>query len=319
MKIRPASLETDLQSLAGVCSACEHYESGTIEEEVRTWLEYMATGRISRCLVAVDENDSVTGYSAITHEGWESTGVFHVFVGVAPACRGRKIGPALWETSLDFLQAQGATRLKSEVRDDEPVGLAFAEQRGFRIDRHTFGSGLDLAAFNETPYLPGFAALEAQGIRFCTLADFPDTPGMRQKLFDLNNTCTLDIPGSDGDVWSFPEFEKFVLGAPSFAREGQFLAVDGNIWAGLAGVSLHPETHSAYNERTGVLSAYRGRKIAQALKVLAARYARRQGASRLDTHNDSLNAPMLAINRKLGYRPQPGKYKLVRTMDAPEK
>jgi hypothetical protein len=29
------------------------------------------------------------------------------------------------------------------------------------------------------------------------------------------------------------------------------------------------------------------------------------------TDNDSKNAPMLAVNRKLGYKPEPGYYRLV--------
>jgi hypothetical protein len=49
--------------------------------------------------------------------------------------------------------------------------------------------------------------------------------------------------------------------------------------------------------------------VAQALKLLAIRCARRYGAVYIRTHNDSENAPMLAINRKLGYQPQPGLYR----------
>jgi hypothetical protein len=33
------------------------------------------------------------------------------------------------------------------------------------------------------------------------------------------------------------------------------------------------------------------------------------------TDNDSLNAPMLAINREMGYRPEPGKLTLARVME----
>lgn len=61
---------------------------------------------------------------------------------------------------------------------------------------------------------------------------------------------------------------------------------------------------------TGVARPYRGRKIGVALKVLAARYARDHGALCLRTTADSDNAAMLAINGRLGYQPQPGKYGL---------
>ena len=52
--------------------------------------------------------------------------------------------------------------------------------------------------------------------------------------------------------------------------------------------------------------AYRGRGLALALKLLAIDFCRRSGARTLHTHNDSENAPMLAVNRRLGYVPAPG-------------
>jgi GNAT superfamily N-acetyltransferase len=64
-----------------------------------------------------------------------------------------------------------------------------------------------------------------------------------------------------------------------------------------------------------VLKEYRGRKIALALKLLATRYARSLGATFIRTNNDSKNEPILAINRKLGYKPEPGWYKCVRKID----
>ena len=49
------------------------------------------------------------------------------------------------------------------------------------------------------------------------------------------------------------------------------------------------------------------------LKLAAMRYARSQGARSISTHNDSKNSPMLALNRKLGYVPEPGRYTLRKT------
>lgn len=63
-----------------------------------------------------------------------------------------------------------------------------------------------------------------------------------------------------------------------------------------------------YNMITGVDRAHRGRGVALALKLLSIEYARRCGADYIRTHNDAENAPILAINRKLGYQPQPGLY-----------
>jgi RimJ/RimL family protein N-acetyltransferase len=88
------------------------------------------------------------------------------------------------------------------------------------------------------------------------------------------------------------------------------VAVEGDRWIGFATVNLVQANGNAHNEMTGVRREYRGRDIALALKLLAIRYARSIGAREITTSNDSLNAPMLAVNRKLGYIPQNGQYKL---------
>jgi len=233
-----------------------------------------------------------------------------VWVIVAPERRGEGIGSALWETMLKELKEHGAGRLRSEVRDNDPHSLAFAEQRGFAIDGHYFNYQLDLTTFDETPYLTDIAGLQAEGIRFCALADFPDTPETRRKLYDLNISYVLDNSNTSGP-WTYPGFEEFVIQAPWFRREGQLLALDGDQWVGMAAVSVFPESGTAYNLHTGVLPAYRRRKIATSLKVLAIRYARQNGMHTLLTDNNLRNAPILAINRKLGYKPQPGTYTLI--------
>jgi ribosomal protein S18 acetylase RimI-like enzyme len=311
MKLRLASTETDIPA---VTSLINPYETNPVTvDQVRAWFEHNPPERITRRLVSVDDQTRVTGYSVINHEASVPEHHFHIWMVVQPELRAQGIGSALWEASLDFLREQIADRLVSEVREQDAEALKFAQKRGFSIERYMFDSILDLGAFDEAPYLPAIAALETQGIRFCSLADFPDTAETRHKLFDLNVINVLDIPGVDGvNPWTFESFEEFILSAPWFKREGQLLAVEGDTWVGLSAVSLNPESGNAYNEHTGVLRAYRGRKIAQSLKVLAARYARNQGAQSIRTDNDSLNAPILAINKKMGYQPQQGKYLLIR-------
>jgi RimJ/RimL family protein N-acetyltransferase len=54
---------------------------------------------------------------------------------------------------------------------------------------------------------------------------------------------------------------------------------------------------------TGTLRAYRGRGLALAVKLASIAWAREHGVTSMQTNNDETNAPMLAINRRLGYRP----------------
>jgi DNA-binding transcriptional MerR regulator len=305
---RNARIDTDMPSIARITSP---YEAKPVTaDRMREWFQYNPPGRVQRRLVSVDENDAVTGYGGYIHEADAPDHHFTVWVIVDPDQRGQGIGSALWDAMLKDLRELGATRLGSDVFDNDAQSLVFAERRGFAIDEHFFNYALDLAAFDETPFLPDIAALEAQGIRFTSLAAFPDTPETRHKLYDLNISYMLDNTNLSAP-WTFPSFEEFIIKVPWFRREGQLLAVDGDQWIGMAAVSLSPETCSAYNEHTSVLPAYRGRKIATSLKVLPVRYARQNGAYSLLADSNLRNAPILAINRKMGYKPQPGKYTLV--------
>jgi predicted GNAT superfamily acetyltransferase len=95
-----------------------------------------------------------------------------------------------------------------------------------------------------------------------------------------------------------------------FRPAGQILAADGDQFVGLSAVGYFEQSNSCYNLMTGVLASHRGRKIAQALKLRSIQFAKAIGAAYIRTNNDSENAAMLAINRKLGYVPKPGIYRL---------
>ncbi len=313
MTVRTARPETDVPAITHVTNQCN--ESDT-EDEVRSWMLYNAPGRIALHFVCVDEQDAVIGYGNLIHTVESPACHFYAWVGVVPSLRCQGIGSVIWNTLLDSLRTHRATQVVCDVLEKEPAGMAFAKKRGFVIDRHKYRSVLELSTFDETPFLPMLAALEAQGFRFCTLAEIPDDPDTQRKYYELNLATVRDIPGEYWDFDAYPQFFKErIIGAPWFRREGQILAVDGDAFAGFASVSFSAKTHSAYNATTGVIRKYRGKNIGLALKVLATRYARKCGASQIATDNDSLNVPMLAINRKMGYQPQPGKYLLIHRLD----
>jgi ribosomal protein S18 acetylase RimI-like enzyme len=313
MHVRPARPESDIQGIAAIVNTFEREPLAL--DTVQGWFEHMPPGRIARRMVATDDHDSVIGYSVILHESWWPDHHFYLWLAVDPQWRQRGLGLALYQDAQALLEAQGAALLRSEVQDDDAVSLRFAERHGFAVERHLFASRLDLTAFDEAPYGSLLATQDAAGIRFFTMADVGDSPAARHKLYELNANTGLDIPGADGSYMPFDEFERWVCGARWYNPAGQLLAADGDRWIGLCAVQLLPKAQGAHNLMTGVLEPYRGRKIALALKLLAIRYAREHGARYIRTDNDSLNAPMLAINQKLGYKPQPGKYLLIKVGD----
>ncbi|MCB0109676.1 MAG: GNAT family N-acetyltransferase, partial [Caldilineaceae bacterium] len=248
------------------------------------------------------------------HGPWNQPQEFYLWVGVAAERRRQGIGQQLYEHALAMIRAHDGTALVSEVGEDQAAGLRFAQRQGFVHHKHTFQSKLDLHQFDDRAFRAIVDSVQAQGIRLYSMADVPDTPVTRQQLYEINRQTTLQDPGADGPFPAFEQFEKDVFAAPWYRPEGQWLAADGDRIIGMCAVGYFQESNSMYNMMTGVDEAYRGRGIAQALKVLAIRWAKAYGADYIRTNNNSENAPMLAINRKLGYVPQPGLYRLINTI-----
>jgi GNAT superfamily N-acetyltransferase len=284
-------------------------------DTLREWLRSAPADRIYRRVAALDDEGQMVGFYTVLRNTWMRPGHFWMRIIVDIADRHLGIGIRLLNDAVAFIRAQNATHIESEVWDNCVICLQFAEKHGFSIERHTFESRLDLSAFDESRFEGTIEAVEASGIRFFTLADLGNTPEAKQKLYEINRLYAADDPSNEG--WSFPSFEAFskrIFEASWFRADGQIIAADGDRWIGLAAVGYYERTNSMHNAFTGVDRAYRGRKIALALKLLAIQCARKYGAKSIMTDNDSLNAPMLAINRKLGYEQERGIYKLVRKL-----
>jgi GNAT superfamily N-acetyltransferase len=285
-------------------------------EQMRERLRRSSSGRIVARLGAADETGVLVGYAHAIRDDWMESGLFWVHIVVAPTRRRRGAGAQLYQALLDFMGPHGARTLRGEVRDNAPDDLHFAEARGWRSDRHIYESTLDLARFDETPFLGALDRAQASGIRFFSMADVGDTPDARRKLYELQRVVARDIPGgSEAAVWPYETFLERVCEAPTYRPDARLVAADGEAggetWVGAASVEPQSARDSMYNGLTGVLPSYRGRGIALALKLLAIRAARRYDAASIRTNNDSENAPMLAINRKLGYAPEPGYYRMI--------
>jgi len=312
ISFRPADLTTDAPWLAHLLSLTMP-EPLTAEQVRERW--HPAEGETRFTNVALNDQGQMVGMADVGHEAWMKPGHVRLTLVVAPEWRNQGIGTRLLAEGLCFAQAQGASRLESAVRDNAPEALGFAEQRGCRVDRHSFESALDLTSFDEHPFVSVLKRARAAGLRFFSLADLePVTEQLERRLYDLNRVTGLDNPGNNGFFPPYEEFRKFVFEASWFRADGQILVADGEQWVGLAAVAFYPEANYAYNAFTGVERAYRGRGLACALKLLAIRWAQQVGARYIRTNNDSRNAPMLAINRKLGYRPEPGTVYLVRDL-----
>jgi GNAT superfamily N-acetyltransferase len=310
--LRHADPERDYARAAEIIQTFERQPVSA--DTIKEWDAQNEPGTIQRRYVAVTDSDSIIGYSSVVHNSWMADGIFILWVITDPSARQQGVGAQLYDDALAFAQAQGATKLTSEVLDTDAASLQFAEKRGFRVWRHVFESVYDLRlnTFDESRFAGVVESLEADGIRFFSLADAGSTTEALRKLWEVNYQTYLDDPASTGTFPDFEEFQQITASGKWFRPDGEILAADGEKYVGLSAVGYFADSNSAYNMMTGVVRDYRGRKIALALKLLTIRAAQRWGVDYIRTNNDSQNVPMLAINHKLGYVPQPGLYRLMK-------
>jgi mycothiol synthase len=264
-------------------------------ESAVTWEEvqrFNSLADASADFLAVLAGDEVgSGHCAIQPQ--DRTAAF-TLVDVLPHARGRGAGSALYAACSAFAREHGRDELVTRVASDDERSLAFATKRGFVVEQRDDGVELDLAqAPPPTPPPPG--------IEIHSLAARPD---LADGAYDVACESLPDIPG-EGD-WVPPPRAKWVanFGAPQ-APDATFLAVaDGEV-VGYA--LLRPRDEIAEHGMTAVKRAWRGRGIARALKSAQIEWAKANGVTTLRAMNEQRNAPMLGLNRSLGYVPVRGR------------
>ena len=301
--IRPAT-DADLPRMAELLgqNMNEPFSVDTLREMRET---FPADGFLTELVDEVD--GTIRCFGTAFRWPQEPSGRLKMRVHTDVTHRRQGLGRAMFEA----LPTHEATDLRTEVRDDDEESLAFATRRGFRRKEHIFESSLELDGLNLAPFWEAVERAEAKGIQFFAFADTPMGDDDLWRLYDVNMATALDIPGSDPEVPPFEAWRDMVKGGTWFEPAGQFVAAAGDEWVGIGAVGpFAPGRY--YNLMTGVRREWRGCGIASALKLLGIRYAQLQGGSSIRTNNHSENGPMLTINRRLGYVPDPGWYGLRR-------
>jgi len=222
------------------------------------------------------------------------------FIGVLPEARRQGIGERLLREISDAARAAGKSGLHMACNEDRPEGIEFLVHRGFAELERSKSTKLDLAG------VPVPVVEAPPDIELTTLAARPDlVAGVHQVALET----FADIPGGDEPmaVGDLAEFRARDVDRAPIPKDAFFVALDaGGRVVGYASLMLLPgSTTRAYHDMTAVLRAFRGRGIARALKLATIAWAIEHGLAVLETGNDEANAPMRALNARLGYRPMP--------------
>ena len=220
---------------------------------------------------------------------------------IDPAQWSEAAADALYEKSEEFARSRDLTRLTTYLTlyaPDDPL-VPFLTRHGFTEVDRIAPVMLDLATFDPAR----FSSPAPDGIKFFSYAEAGDTDENRRRLYTLDETLDRDVPTNDthSEPPPFEEWQKRFSRPEHDSRTLLLAANAAGEWVGVSQLGFQEQTGIAWTFLTGVLAEYRGQGIAYALKLRAIDAALARGCPLILTENHEDNAPMRAINKKLGF------------------
>jgi GNAT superfamily N-acetyltransferase len=297
LKIREATSDEDLGHMVAIVSRVSPDNPMSIEEA--RWQDAQYPGG-KRFLAWLDGVPVGCGGAGRVYMYAEDFPALWGNLTVLPEYRGRGVGSALLEALSGVARAAGKPELYGRTTGDRPEAIRFLERRGFREVERMKVVRLDLPGLD----LP--AVDPPAGI---TITSLEARPELADELYPVALEALPDIPG-DGrmDPGTPEEFRARDVDRRLMPKGGYAVAVDdasGSVvgYSNLMLVANSPGL--AWHGMTAVRRAWRGRGIAGAMKRATIAWGAANGIDAIETANDVDNAPMRAVNRRLGYRPMP--------------
>ena len=241
----------------------------------------------------IEEGDEVIawGTTSLMVETSEP-GVGGIGIDVHPERRRAGLGSALIAAAERHASEIGVTRLLSYSRGDE-ASASFAHSKGYEQTASNEILVVDPRDV-EPPVLP-------EGVELKPYTAFVDDPW---QIYHVFATSVLDVPGEERfDTIPYEYWLDRFWRHPSLDRDASTVALVNGVAAATTRLDTDRASGRGQNNGTGTLPEHRGRGLATLAKQGSLVRAAQLGCTVVYTGNDVTNAPMLAINRKLGYRP----------------
>jgi GNAT superfamily N-acetyltransferase len=260
------------------------------EEGMRHSLENVPE-RAELLMLAWDEEGEIVGWCTACHD-WHVSEPNRgsLVVAVDPSRRGEGIGAALAAAGDAHIESIGVVTTRAGSMD-EPGARALAARLGFT----------EIAAASTSAVDPRTVVPEPvpDGVRIVPFAELDDA----RALYELDVEVSNDIPNEEFDGVSFEEWRDEFWRSPLIDQDASLVAFVGDELAALTMIRIDEPSGRAQNNVTGTRRAFRGRGLARLLKTHSLHLAAQRGTTIAITGNDETNAPMLAVNTRLGYRP----------------
>jgi GNAT superfamily N-acetyltransferase len=288
MQIREVNPEADAEQVVDLLVAT----IPTVVTNAEEWLHTHETvpERAQRVFLVAEEDGrivAVGGAGLVFFGGGGENGYLNIRV--HPDYRRRGIGGDLYRSLREHVLALGVARASS-MFDESTEGIAFARKRGWAEERAETLATLDPRIVTQAP--PSDVELR------------PVSELHPHDVHRIDEETTRDLPSLvQIDEIPYDEWLGFVWENPLFTRDGSYGAVVDGRLAAISFLTANLEHGRAFNMFTATGREFRGRGLALAVKLASTRWAAEHGVTQIVTTNDETNAPMLAINRRLGYRP----------------
>lgn len=287
MTIRELDPGTDAQDVVAVFLASEPLIVSNAEEWAHRHLSIPPRAQKLERAAIVDGR--LVGFVQARRDFFSSGDVGRIGVNVHPNYRHRGIGSELYDIGVMHLRSLGVARLASTFTES-PDGVRFAKARSWREERAEVLAVLDPRDVGAIPVV--------------TAVIKPVRDLDPHEIHRVDEETTRDVPALE-TIESIPydEWRAFVWDNPLFTHDGSFGALVDDRVAAISLLLANVDAGRALSIFTGTTREYRGQGLALAVKVASALWAAEHGITQMITTNDQHNAPMLAVNNRLGYKP----------------
>ena len=216
---------------------------------------------------------------------------------VLPEYRRRGLGRAFLERVVAVARGHAHDVLAAGVEEGDEGGEAFAARFGLREVLRELEISRRLSPDEPDPESPaGIAIVEAS-----------TRPDLLRDAYAVACEALPQMPLHA--PLELPTYERWVeeeATGPDVLAGGTLLALDGDRVVGFVSLLRRAaDPRLAEHGLTSVAESHRNRGIATALKQAQIAWASRTGYRELMTSTQDGNAPMRAVNDKLGYEPRP--------------
>jgi GNAT superfamily N-acetyltransferase len=288
--IRPLDPERDAARVVELIHEVFPFGTTTVE----SWLQQQASipPRARHGAWVAEVDGVVVARGEATLKWFSTSDSAFAGVSVGSAYRRRGIGTQLWDVAEAHLRKLAPSSVTT-MFVETAAGVAFARARGLTEVR-----GEALASVD--PRSVDFSSLEAADVVVVPLREVDP-----RDVYEVDLATTPDVPATDQvDALPYEEWLDMIWRRPTITLDGSFAAVVADRIACITILAANVQLGRAYNEYTATLAPYRGRGLAELVKRASLRWAAENEVSAVWTNNDETNAPMLAVNRRLGYEPK---------------